>query len=138
MIHLTLNTHAVILFEGDVDYFLAPSEKGPLQITGGYTPIFEILKDSGVLKIVMGNKVKYFAVFHSSLRVEPMKAVLCSQLAEDGYDIDKARANDSLNRARTRLEEQREGVDIARAKASMERALIRLEAKSLSEGRSIS
>jgi F0F1-type ATP synthase epsilon subunit len=67
-----------------------------------------------------------------------MKAVLCSQLAEDGYDIDKARANDSLNRARTRLEERKEGIDIARAKASMERALIRLEAKSLSEGRSIS
>ncbi|MCR5078881.1 MAG: hypothetical protein K6B65_03045 [Bacilli bacterium] len=136
MIRLTILTPNGTAFDGEVDYFIVPSAKGPMQINGGYTPVFELLNEAGVLKIVTGGKARFYAIFHSSLRVEPMKAVLCSQLVDDGYDIDKARANDSLKRAKQRLEERKEGLDIARAKASMERALIRLEVKSLSEGRS--
>lgn len=134
MIRLSVLTPSGNPIDKEVDYFVVPSKKGPLAISEKYTPIFEVLEDAGILKIVEKGKATYYAIFNSSLRVEPMKAVLCSQYCEAGYDIDTARANAALERAKQRLEEEKVGVDIARARASMRRALIRLAAKSLSEG----
>ena len=134
MIRLCLYTPEGTILDEDVVSFTAPSLKGPLQIVGGYTPIFESLAEAGILKVEKENGINYYAIFHSSLRVEPMKALLCCANAEVGYDIDTARANDSLKRAKARLEEKNENIDVARAKASMTRALVRLEAKALSEG----
>ena len=134
MIRLALLTPSGTLLDEDFDYFVVPSRKGPLQINGGYTPVFEVLEDAGVLKTVKGKDVHYYAIFFSSLRVEPMKALLCCESCEDGYDIDMARAEASLDRAKARLEKKQEGLDVKRAKASMGRALARIAAKSLAEG----
>ena len=134
MIRLVLLSPNGVLFDEDVLSFTVQSKKGPLQINGGYTPIFEMVEEASVLKIDTGKKKIYYAIFHSSLRVTPMKALLSCTHCEEGYDIDTARANESKIRAEKRLERKEEGVDVARAKASLARALIRLEVKSLSEG----
>ena len=134
MIHLTLLTPKGTLIDDDVDSFAVPSRFGKLVISGGYTPIFEMLDDYGVLKVTKGKDSKYYAVFFGTLRVEPMKALLCCESCEDGYDIDMARANESLARAQDRLLKKQEGLDIKRAEASLGRALARISAKKHSEG----
>lgn len=134
MIHLVVLTPKGKVVDDDVDAFTVQSAKGPLRISGGYTPIFEMVEDSSTLLIEKGKERKAYAIFYSSLRIEPMKALLCCEGCETGYDIDAARARQSLERAQKRLEQRQDGLDEKRAKASLGRALARLSAKSLSEG----
>ena len=134
MIRLCVLTPNGIVLDEDVTSFSVPSKKGALVIEGKYTPIYEILENAGVLKVVSTKGTSYYAIFNSSIRVTPMKALLCCTLCERGYDINAARANASADRARKRLEEKSDGIDLVRAKASLNRALVRLSVKSLSEG----
>ena len=134
MIRLVLMTPKGTIIDDEVDSFAVPSRFGKLKISGGYTPIYEILEEYGVLEVSKNDRTKYYAIFSGSLRIEPMKALLCCESCEDGYDIDIARAKESLSRAQARLEKRQEGLDVKRAKSSLGRALARIAAKQLSEG----
>ena len=133
MIRLIILTPHGVFLDKEVERFVVPSTKGPLEISGGYTPIIAALDECGVMKITMG-KSTYYALFQGTLKVEDGRAfVMCNEI-EDGYSIDMARAIASRDRALDRIQNTQEGVDIKRAKASLARALARISVKTLSEG----
>ena len=133
MIRLIILTPHGVFLDKEVERFVVPSTKGPLEISGGYTPIIAALDECGVMKITMG-KPKYYALFQGTLKVEDGRAfVMCNEI-EDGYSIDMARAIASRDRALDRIERNEEGLDVKRAKASLARALARISVKTLDEG----
>lgn len=136
MIRLLILTPKGVYLDKEVERFLVPSTKGPLEICGGYTPLIAGLKPAGVLKVTMG-KAKFFAIFNGTLKVEKDRAyILCDDI-EDGYAIDMARAIASRDRALDRLDNHDPEIDLKRAKASLARALARIDVKNLDEGKAI-
>lgn len=136
MIRLLILTPKSVFLDKDVERFLVPSTKGPLEISGGYTPIIVGLAPCGVLKVTMG-KPKYYAIFNGTLKVEHDRAFILAESVEDGYGIDMARAIASRDRALDRIEKSDPDLDIHRARASLARALARIDVKNLDEGKAV-
>ena len=79
MIPLTVLTPKGIAIDAEVDSFIVPAEKGPLMIEKGYTPTIVSCLPSGVLKIWMGGKKKFYALFQGVLHVKENRAVMLCQ-----------------------------------------------------------
>ena len=131
---LQVTTPQGVLFDEEVDRFTVPTERGPLEISPGYTTLVAACSPAGVMKIYQDGKPRFFAIFDGFLTVSPHGARILADDLEDGYTIDMARAIASRDRAQDRLEKKEDGTDLVRAKLSLWRALARIEAKQKSEG----
>jgi F-type H+-transporting ATPase subunit epsilon len=136
MIRLLILTHKGVYLDKEVERFTVPSTLGPLEISGGYTPIIAGLVPAGVLKVTMG-KPKYYAIFNGTLQVEHDRAFILADEIEDGYEIDMARALASRDRAYDRIQKKDKDIDMKRARASLARAMARINVKDLDEGRAV-
>ena len=76
------------------------------------------------------NKAVIYATGASSrkLGVKNEEALILTQCAECGDEIDKTRAEKAYERAKARLEEHNAQIDAKRAEAALARAMVRLKA----------
>lgn len=122
------------LFHQEVDRFLVPTEKGPLEISPLYTTLIAACSPYGVLKVTVDGKPHYYAMFGGFLEVTPNGARIIADDLEDGYNIDMARAIAARDRAEDRIARKDTGIDLVRAQAALYRAVTRIDAKEKSEG----
>ena len=134
MIPLTVLTPKGIAIDAEVDSFIVPAEKGPLMIEKGYTPTIVSCLPSGVLKIWMGGKKKFYALFQGVLHVKENRAVLLCQNIEEGSTIDRARARCKADYYRDIIEKKDPNTDVEYARISLAKQMARLQAKNLSDG----
>ena len=126
--HLKIITHEKVVFDGDVDEIYSKGINGEFGILKGHVPYMTAL-DIGVTKAVSGKETKFFATMGGVFQFKDEEALILTQNAECGDDIDKTRAEKALDRAKARLADNSAEIDAKRAEAAMARAMARLKAK---------
>ena len=86
-IHFKLITHEKIVFENDVDEIYCKGLEGDFGILPDHTPFMSALK-IGVTKVVNDGKADYFATVGGVFQVTDNSAVILTEEAENGKDID--------------------------------------------------
>lgn len=86
-IHFKLITHEKIVFENDVDEIYCKGLEGEFGILPDHTPFMSALA-IGVTKVVADGNADYFATVGGVFQVSNNNAVLLTEEAENGKDID--------------------------------------------------
>lgn len=110
----------------------APGIEGSLGVLANHAPLMTALT-VGVLKIEHDNgDMEYISISGGFMQVTPDKVIILADTAERAADIDVARAEADISRARERLNSG-EAIDYDRARKALERATNRLKVKQLKE-----
>ena len=126
--HLKIITHEKVVFDDEVDEVYAKGINGEFGVLKGHIPFMTAL-DIGVTKIIKDGKPKYFSTMNGIFQFKDEEALILTQTAESGDEIDEVRAKEALDRARARLAERSAEIDAKRAEAAVARAMARLKAK---------
>lgn len=127
--HLKIITHERVIFDEDVDEIYSKGVNGEFGILKGHIPYVTGL-DIGVTKVIQnGGTTKKFSIMGGVFKFIDEDALILTDIAESGDEIDEVRARDALARAQARLNDANAQIDAKRAEAAIARALARLKAK---------
>lgn len=126
-LRLEVITPGGVVFRDDVDYVEAPAVFGYVGILPGHAPLLYQIR-SGQLQYRQGEEEHYLAVHWGFLEVLDDTVTVLAETAERPQDIDLARAEGALNRAKARLEEFGAAYDVEQAQQAVARAEARLRA----------
>lgn len=124
--HLKLITHDRIVFDEDVNEIYTRGVDGEFGILENHVPIMTAL-EVGVTKAVQGDKIKLFTTMGGIFQFKDNDAIILTDNAESGSDIDVARAKAAKERAEARLADKSAEIDSKRAEAALARAKARLK-----------
>ncbi len=128
-IHIKIITPEKIVYEDDVDYISAEGLKGSFGILPNHIPFMSALSvDTASVKKDGAEKV--FSIIGGVLQFKNNEAIILTEVAECGEDIDKTRAQLAKERAEAILGDAETKRDIKRANAARARAMARLKAVS--------
>ena len=122
--NLEIVTPTQILESENVSYARCPGVDGLFGIMSGHREAI-IALDLGEIKITSDNKDAYYATSGGFVEITKNKINLLVETIEKSTDIDKDRAEASLERAQGRLKSN-DDIDFKRAETAMVRALNRL------------
>lgn len=125
--HLKLITHDKVVFDEDVSEIYTRGVDGEFGILEGHVPVMTAL-DVGVTKVIKDNKPILFTTMGGVFQFKDNNAIILTDLAEIGSDIDVTRAKSAMQRAQARLSEKTAEIDIRRAEIALARAKARLKA----------
>ncbi len=125
--HLKIITHEKVVFDENVDEIYTRSVDGEFGILKNHVPVMTAL-DIGVTKVKQNAETKYFTTMGGVLQFKDDECIILTTTAESGNDIDVARAEAALRRAKERLEDNNAETDSKRAEAAVARAMARLKA----------
>ena len=124
---LDIVTAEGVTYSDQVNVVVAPGVEGELGILPNHTPLLTILQP-GELRIVKdGEDDTLIALGGGFLEVMKNRVVILADTAERADDIDEARAEDAVRRAREQLENRTADMDLERALASLRRSQTRLK-----------
>ena len=126
--HLKIITHERVVFDEDVDEIYSKGVDGEFGILKGHVPYVTAL-DIGVTKVLQNGSSKSFSTMGGVFKFFEESALILTDAAESGDEIDEVRARDALNRAKARLADANATIDAKRAEAAIARAMARLKAK---------
>ncbi len=126
-LRLEVITPGGVVFRDDVDYVEAPAVFGYIGVLPGHAPLLYQIR-SGQLQYRQGEEQHYLAVHWGFLEVLDDTVTVLAETAERPQDIDLARAESALNRAKARLEEFGAAYDVDQAQQAVARAEARLRA----------
>lgn len=124
--HFKLITHERVIFDEEVDEIYTRGVDGEFGILENHVPVMSAL-DVGVTKVVQADKVHLFTTMGGIFQFKDNNAILLTDVAETGSDIDVARAKSALERAEARLADKSAQIDAKRAEAALARAKARLK-----------
>ena len=122
--NLEIVTPTQILESENVSYARCPGVDGLFGIMSGHREAI-IALDLGEIKITSDNKDAYYSTSGGFVEITKNKINLLVETIEKSTDIDKDRAEASLERAQGRLKSN-DDIDFKRAETAMVRALNRL------------
>lgn len=125
--HLKIITHEKVVFDEDVDEIYTRGTDGEFGILKNHVPVMAAL-DIGVTKVKQGDMSRCFTTMGGVLQFKDDECNILTTTAEAGDDIDVARAEEALKRAKARLDEADAEIDAKRAEAAIARAMARLKA----------
>src|SRR5574344_445454 len=125
--NLKIITHEKTIFDGDVEEIYSRGIDGEFGVLKDHIPYMTPL-DLGVTKVVTKDNVSFFTTMGGIFQFKDNEAIILTDVAESGNDIDVARAKSAKERAEARLSELSAEVDSKRAEASLARAMARLKA----------
>ena len=125
-------THEKVVFDGEADEIIAKSKDGEFGILPNHVPCMKVL-DIGVTRIKKDGKTQYFTVMGGIFQFKNDEALILTDIAERGSEIDVNRAKLALSRAEEKLKDLTAEDDAKRAEAAKARAMARLKA-SMEEG----
>ena len=123
-VHVELVSVERLLWSGDARMVIARTTEGELGVLPGHAPLLGELAPGGIVRIQQdgGGDAVVFAVHGGFLSVTEDGVSILAELAERADEIDAARAQQALERARSA------GEDDTEAAAAASRALSRLRA----------
>ena len=121
---LDIVTPTKIIESENISYVRCPGKDGLFGILSGHRESI-IALDYGEIKVTQNGNDSFYATSGGFAEVTNEKVQLLVETAEKSSDIDKDRAEASLNRAKDRLKSHDE-IDHKRAEAALVRALNRL------------
>jgi F-type H+-transporting ATPase subunit epsilon len=113
------------LFSGEVDAVTAPGIEGQLGILPHHAALMTVLTP-GELRYRAGGQDTYMIVTGGFMEVSGEHVTVLADAAEHVDEIDEARADEAVARARERIAARGEDVDLERALHSIRRAQVRL------------
>ncbi len=125
--HLKIITHEKVVFDEEVDEIYTKGVDGEFGILKDHVPVMAAL-DIGVTKVKKDGEAKSYTTMGGVLQFKNNECIILTTTAECGDDIDVARAEAALRRAKERLAEHDASIDAKRAEAAVARAMARLKA----------
>ncbi|MGQ9525778.1 MAG: F0F1 ATP synthase subunit epsilon [Armatimonadota bacterium] len=130
--HLEIVTPDKRVYSSDVESLVVMAHDGYLGVRTGHAPMLARLGIGQIRITEPGGTEVRMACSGGLMEVEPRRTVILADAVERPEEIDVARAEAALERARARLQD-RSSIDVARAEAALQRAMNRL--KVAAEGR---
>ena len=127
MIKLKIITHSKIVYEDEVKGFYTDAKDGRIGILPNHLPITTVL-EIGVTKIITENEPIYVTTMGGVMHFKNNEAVILTDLAEFGDDIDEVRAKEAYERAKARLEAKQDKLDVIKAQVALKKAIARISA----------
>ena len=125
--HVKIITHEKIVYDGEADEIIAKAKDGEFGILPNHVPCMKVL-DIGVARLKKDGDVKIFTVMGGIFQFKNDEALILTDIAESGSEIDVNRAKMALARAEERLKDLSAEDDAKRAEAAKARAMVRLKA----------
>lgn len=126
-IKLKIITQNKVVFEGETDGFYTDAMDGRIGILPNHIPLTSVL-EIGVTKILTGKEPVYVATMGGVMHFKDNEAVILTDIAELGQDIDEMRAKEAMERAKARLEAHSDKVNVLRAQIALKKAIARISA----------
>lgn len=126
-IHLKIVTQNKIIYEDKIDGFYTSTADGRIGVLPNHMPITTVL-EIGVTKIITEKEDVYVATMGGIMHFKDNEAVILTDIAELGQDIDEVRAKEAMERAKARLEAKRDKLDVLRAQIALKKAIARISA----------
>ena len=126
-INLKIITHEKKLFNEEGDAIYSKSVEGEFGILPDHQPFMAAL-DIGVTRAEENGKMEYFTTMGGIFQFKDNEALILTDLAEKGSDIDVTRAKSAKERAEARLGSHDVEIDNARAQIALAKAMARLKA----------
>lgn len=124
-IHFKVITHDKIVYENDVDSIYTKGVDGEFGVLVDHVPFMSAL-DFGVTKIETNGTTEFISTMGGVFQFKNNEALLLTEIAERGKDIDVARAQHAMERAEARIGNPEVNDDIKRANLALARAMVRL------------
>ncbi len=124
--HLEIRTPEKLIYEGDVTSVNAPGIEGNFQILYGHIPFLTAL-DVGEIRINETDTPRLMATSGGVFEVLRTGVTALVETAEWASDIDVARAESALERAKEQLSTDSPDLNRPRAEASLARAQNRIK-----------
>lgn len=128
-IHFKIITPEKIVYENDVDAIYAQGRSGSFGILPNHIPFMSVL-DIGIAKSEKNNETQIFSIMGGAFQFKNNEAVILTEAAELGGDIDTARAQLAKERAEAMLGKAETSNDVKLANNALARAMARLKAAS--------
>ena len=126
-INLKIITHEKELFNEEVDAVYSKSTEGEFGILPDHQPFMGAL-DIGVTRTEKNGEMEYFTTMGGIFQFKDNEALILTDLAEKGSDIDVTRAKSAKERAEARIGSHDVEIDNARAQIALAKAMARLKA----------
>ncbi len=126
-INIKIVTPKKVVFEGVADSFYTDTKEGRIGILPNHIPITSVL-EIGITKVIQGNNPVYITTMGGIMHFMENEAVILTDIAELGQDIDRIRAQEAYERAKARLEAKKEKIDVIRAQIALRKAIARISA----------
>ena len=128
-IHLKVITHEKIVFEDDIEAIYAQGSAGSFGILPNHIPFMSTLSVD-TAKIVKNGEEIVFSIIGGAFQFKNNEAIILTEAAEKGSDIDLTRAQLAKERAEAKLSSAETQRDIKMANNALARAMARLKAAS--------
>lgn len=125
--HFKVITPEKIVFEDDIDAVFTKGVDGEFGVLNDHTPFMSAL-DIGITKTEKNGTSEYIATIGGVFQFKNNEAIILTEAAEKGEDIDIPRAENAKKRAEARLGTVESENDVKRANLSLARAMVRLKA----------
>ena len=117
-----------IVFQDDVDMVVAPGVEGQLGILPHHAPLLTSLTFGELILRREGQEDEFIAIGGGFMEVGPEHVIILADSAERAGEIDEARAEAAIQRARELMtQKRREDEDFVRAEAALRRSMLRLK-----------
>lgn len=126
-IHFKIITHDKVVYEDDVDAIYTKGTGGEFGVLKDHVPFMSAL-DIGVTKVYKGNEPEFISTIGGVFQFKNNEAVILTEAAERGKDIDIPRAQNSKDRAEARIGTPEGDLDVQRANIALAKAIVRLKA----------
>lgn len=124
--HLDIVTPERKIYSAEVQSLVVMAHDGYLGVRTGHAPMLARLGIGQIRITELSGSVVRLACSGGFMEVEPHRTIILADAAERPDEIDVARAEAALERARARLQDRR-SIDVARAEAALHRAMNRLK-----------
>lgn len=126
-IDLKIITHEKEVFNEKVNAIYSKSIEGEFGILPDHQPFMTAL-DIGVTRAEIDDKMESFTTMGGIFQFKDNQALILTDLAEKGSDIDVTRAKSARERAEARIGSHDVEIDNARAQIALAKAMARLKA----------
>lgn len=128
-IKLKIITHESVIFEGEVDGVYAKGVQGDFGILPDHIPFMTPLA-VGVTRVQTGDEKLFFSTIGGAFQFKNNEAVILTQFAQNGKDVDVAKAELEKQEAEAKLGSAKTREEIKIAEDMRLKALAQLKAAS--------
>lgn len=124
---LDIITSERILFSDKVDGVVVPGSEGELGVLPYHAPLLTVIQPGELRIIKDGEDDTSIAISGGFIEVISNKVVILADTAERSDEIDEARAEEAMHRAKQRLENRDSDLDLERGIAALRRSEFRVK-----------
>jgi F-type H+-transporting ATPase subunit epsilon len=116
-IHVDVVSAEASIFSGEAEFVVLPGEAGELGIYPRHTPLITRIRPGAVRIQKPGGEEELIFVAGGILEVQPRVITVLADTAIRGHDLDEAKANEALEKAKVALANAQDKQEIATLQA---------------------